>query len=173
MFRKHFRKIIFPIEWLDKVPSGDALLDVGSGSGLFLDHLSPRFLVAQGVEVRDKYLRDTYPYILSAPSLAACDVLTVFDVLHHIPSKYKTLHNYIQRFRPSYLCIKEMSDSNNFCKLMNRIHDMIFGHGDLIAEVNAEDLITLCKQWGYEVNLSLQKRIFWYNHYMIIFKRIE
>lgn len=164
--RSLFRRLIFPMEWIYNLRLRGIHLDIGSGKGLFLRIISSTTEFTEGTEIRQKYLQDSYPSIVKVPTRTRYDVITIIDVLHHVPNKLELLAATIDKYEPGCVIIKDMSNEKYFPKFMNRLHDFFFGHGDLISEVDEAELALFMRIKGYELVESKKTQILWYNHFI-------
>jgi hypothetical protein len=168
--RNYFRQLIFPVSWISELNLRGIHLDIGSGTGFFLKMMSACTDYSEGIEVRKKYLKSEYPLVVLEPTKSEYDVITIIDVLHHIPNKLEVLSGTLDSFRPSRVIIKDMSNEKYFPKLMNRVHDFIFGHTDLISEIDERDLCLFMNLKGYKLISSNKTQKFWYNHFIHEYK---
>ena len=179
--RKSLRQHIVPLEDLNLFFSSYKLttcLDVGCGTGLWPEYLLEKGIIAScdGVEIHSKYFRQEKNLKITPaselPNDKTYDLVSFFDVLHHVDDKENFLKNYINKYgkKGTLIFIKEMSPQNIFFKSMNRLHDLLMAR-QIISEVSMGELVT--KLNYCELVASGTKRIAWYDHYWCLFRKLN
>jgi len=180
--KKSLRKKIFPsdeIITLLKKHNFKSCLDVGSGTGFFLETLYEKEIIKTGVgiEVDEKYFRKINKdlEIFSKEDLdktnKTFDLIVFNDVLHHIDQKKPFIDDYVKLLsKDGYLFIKDMNPKNPFCKYFNRLHDLIFAQ-EIIKEITQNELVNHLNT--FTLSDEGTKRIFLYDHYYLLLKRIS
>lgn len=176
--RKYIRKFIFPTDEILKLIADlrlQRVLDVGAGTGMFLELLDNANLTEEGigVEVSPQYYRkvSSRTQIIPKEQLRGTFDLIVFnDVLHHVKDKQEFLNYYISKhLKPSgYVLVKDMRKEVTLYKYFNRFHDLVFA-GELIDEISENELQETLKP-NLNIIQSGTRRIFLYDHYFILFK---
>lgn len=178
--RKDVRKYILPINELLGVFKGkqfDTCLDVGAGTGIFMELFYDNGVIKTGTgsEVDPSYFRklnkDLEITSKEAIGEKKFDIIMVNDVLHHvIGDKKEFLYDYINKnLKPGgYVFVKDMNNRNFFFKNMNRLHDMIMAR-QIISEISPANLKEALKN-DFDVVTEGTKRVVWYDHYWVLFK---
>ena len=188
---QHLRPHICPFdELLPLVPAGASVMDIGCGSGLFLgllhyfgfgirgfgfdaSHLAIDCANAMARRhgsghLRFEYIRKDDPW----PE-GQFDVVSMIDVLHHIPVEHQesVFRAAAARVSPGGLLLyKDMSDSPWYCAGANRLHDLIVAR-EWIHYVP----VGITEIWAAASRLELQTaasfRMLWYQHDLRVFRR--
>src|SRR5690349_69979 len=174
MMRKmqHLRPSICPFdELLAIVPPGASVMDIGCGSGLFLGLLQYFGFAIQGfgfdasrmaivcadamakrhraASLRFEYIRKQDPW----PD-GRFDVVSMIDVMHHIPVAHQegAFRAATERVSPGGLLLyKDMSDRPWYCAGLNRMHDLVAAR-EWIHYVPVESI----ERWGAGLRLQLE-----------------
>jgi 2-polyprenyl-3-methyl-5-hydroxy-6-metoxy-1,4-benzoquinol methylase len=188
---QHLRPEICPFhELLPLTPHGASVMDIGCGSGLFLGLLryfgfgitgfgfdaSPlaiecaNLMARQhgGGNLRFEHIRKADPW----PE-GQFDVVSMIDVLHHIPVDHQesAFRAAAARVSPGGLLLyKDMSDSPWYCSGANRVHDLVVAR-EWIHYVPA----AVTERWavasGLELETAASFRMLWYKHDLRAFRR--
>ena len=165
-------------------------MDVGCGSGLFLGLLHHFYFGIQGfgfdasraaIECAsrmaqrhgDGCLRFDHVNKDDAWPAGRFDVVSMLDVLHHIPVEYQesAFGAAASAVRPGGLLVyKDISDAPWYCATANRLHDLVVArewiHYVPIARV---------EKWATALRLQQQEarsfRMLWYQHDLRVFQR--
>jgi 2-polyprenyl-3-methyl-5-hydroxy-6-metoxy-1,4-benzoquinol methylase len=177
-FYKWFRKFSAPLpEDINRyLTTEKSILDVGAGNGFFLGQITAtkkRF----ATEVWDKqiaYLKKHFPDVPVYTSDEAVDrtfdVVTCFDVLHHIEDNTRrdrflaTLYRIVTP--GGILIIKDMRDDLPLHKWFNRLSDFLSTRSHT-NEMNPELLVELLKKHGFTVERFEKYTALLYGHYYI------
>lgn len=182
-----YRPFICPFDdLLGRIRPGESVFDVGCGSGQFCllaarycspshlwgleiaPHLTAqarRLFQRAGIRVPHTFLE--YDGASFPSELAHADVVTLIDVLHHIPplrqpELLRRLHNTMKA--GSRLLLKDIEGASPLV-LLNRLHDRIFA-GEVGHELSASAASELARRAGFTVT-SIQHRIMWgYPHFL-------
>ena len=128
--RKYLRRKIVPLaELLDifKELQFENCLDVGAGTGLFLEFFYENKVIRKGIgtEINCNYFRkindDLYIAGIDEIKKEKFDLIIFNDVLHHVTNKKDFIEKYIDSYLKNGGCIfvKEMNDRNLLCKYFN------------------------------------------------------
>jgi 2-polyprenyl-3-methyl-5-hydroxy-6-metoxy-1,4-benzoquinol methylase len=188
---QRLRPYICPFhELVRQVPAGSRVLDIGCGSGLFLGLLSSGGRIQSGLG---------FDASRSAISLAArmaerlpgtaisfrqidvseawpdgtFDVVSLIDVMHHIPSTERehALRLISDRVRPGGIFLyKDMVDQPIWRALANQAHDLVIAR-QLIKYEPVERVEDLCKTLGLEMIVQMNFNMLWYGHELRVFRR--
>jgi len=180
MLLAKLRPLIVPLETLiaDCMDAGlcvQTCLDVGCGTGLFLEEFYRAGIIAAGtgVEISTRYRRTINPdcrvILDSELSPDAQFELVMFnDVLHHVADKPAFLKRYLTHLCPGgWILVKEMNPERFMWRWLNRLHDLVMAH-QLIRETTPENLEQLLT--GFIRVRHGRRRILWYDHYWSLFR---
>ncbi len=188
---QRFRPYICPFEHLlPWVKHDDTVLDVGCGGGLFLalvtsppggvvrfavgfDSSAAAIATAQATRAprcRFERLDATSPW---PPDPAHFDVVSIIDVLHHVPpaAQESVIRTAASRVAPGgILLYKDMCRRPLWRATMNRLHDLVLArqwiHYCPIADV---------EDWARDAGLTLEHQAdlprWWYGHELRVFRR--
>jgi 2-polyprenyl-3-methyl-5-hydroxy-6-metoxy-1,4-benzoquinol methylase len=180
-------------EIIEAIPAGSRLLDVGCGSGLLVgllasvnrvelavgfDSSAPAVAAArvalknldpdqrQRVEVRMLSVEEPWPE-------GEFDVVTIVDVVHHIPRKFQrdVLRQAAAKLSPGGLLLyKDIAPRPLWRATMNRLHDMVVVR-EWSKYVSAESV----REWLEDEGCSQVSRthidMLWYRHDFAIFRK--
>ena len=190
---QHYRPYISPFEQLlPFVPPGSRVLDIGCGGGLFLGLLAQTGRVREGlgidtsaaaIEVATEMtsrLPSGHAIRFEARSAStplpeqAWDVVSLLDVMHHIPPPQQrlVLEQALSRVAPGGVFLyKDMASRPRWRALANRLHDL------LIARQWIHYLpLARAIEWGAAKGFAVAQRRstnrLWYGHEMVVFKRL-
>lgn len=188
---QHYRPQICPFhQLLPIVPSGARVLDAGCGSGIFLGLLhyfgyrvdgfgfdaSPVAIeCAKAMAERHGRGRLRFEYVRKQDPWpeGQFDVVSLLDVLHHIPPGHqrKAFQAAAARVAPGGLLLyKDMSDSPWHLAAANRLHDVVVAQ-DWIHYVPIESI----EGWAAELSMDQQSagtyQMLWYRHELRVFRR--
>jgi 2-polyprenyl-3-methyl-5-hydroxy-6-metoxy-1,4-benzoquinol methylase len=177
--RKTLRKTILPLKDILDCFQGmkfENALDIGAGTGLFLELLYNHGIIKRGigVETNPHYFRKINDQlaIIGVEEINGkqFDLILFNDVLHHIENKKEFIRRYAASYLISggYVFIKEMDNRNILYKYFSRFHDLIIA-GEFIHEISPKEVKEILI--NYEVAIQGGKRIFLYDHYWILLKK--
>ncbi len=190
----HYRPYICPFEELiTRVPKGSTILDVGCGDGLFLNILAQLQWVSSGLGIdRNKIAlataREANKNILHACELdfkqysidkewpsGKFDVVTMIDVLHHLPpdEKQHAIEEAVRHVKPGGLFLfKDMGISPRWRRSFNSLHDFVLS-GELVTYTHLNVVASWVESMGaIEVERKTTNR-FWYGHETIVFSKMS
>lgn len=187
--RRRLRPVVCPFDpVLEQIPRGSSVFDIGCGTGFFLD------LVARSREPRRLGGCDVSPGLLAAArstlsqgadgielsliqseggvptSAADYEVVTLIDVLHHIPPRQQEawLSELVERMGPGSIFILKDIDAGRPCLCaMNKLHDALFG-GGAGHEWTRRRAEHHLNEAGLSIVASGAQRKIWYPHYWIV-----
>jgi 2-polyprenyl-3-methyl-5-hydroxy-6-metoxy-1,4-benzoquinol methylase len=179
--RKEFRKVIFPTDEILELfesYSFQNCLDIGAGTGFFLELIYNQNIIKEGigVEINSSYWKKINENlsITSEDEVKKLnkkyDLIVFNDVLHHVNDKKSFLEYYLNNYLSDngIVFIKDMNDENILCKYHNRLHDLIFA-GEKISEISKKTLLEILN--AYNIIDDGEKRIFLYDHYFMMLKK--
>lgn len=191
-FMQRYRSYICPLhEVIREVPAQSRVLDVGCGNGLLLNLLAhqgrighghgfdlsgPAIDVARQVALRhppDRTITfETRSVNQGIPRLGF-EVVTVVDVLHHIPDAYK------QAFvadlcdavpEGGRLIIKDMVCRPQWRAAANRLHDLVMAR-QWVEHADPAHV----EQWAARKGMVVRRRAtfntLWYGHWLLVMQR--
>ncbi len=191
-FMQSYRSYICPLhEVISEVPEGSRVLDVGCGNGLLLNLLAhlgrikrghgfdmstPAIHVAQQVarthppdrviEFESRSVNDGIPHL-------GYEVVTVIDVLHHIPDAYK--QTFVADLCDAVpeggtLIIKDMVCKPFWRATANQLHDLVMAQ----QWVRHADPVRV-EQWVSQKGLVVRRRAnfktLWYGHWLLVVQK--
>jgi 2-polyprenyl-3-methyl-5-hydroxy-6-metoxy-1,4-benzoquinol methylase len=190
-FFVHYRPVISPFEpIIEAVPIGARVLDIGAGNGLLLFLLRKNGWLGTGVgidiaeheiatgtkalaalDVKNVQLRVLDD--LSQLEPESFDVVTVIDVMHHVPplKQAEFFKNALQRVAPGGLLIyKDMCKRPHWRAWANRLHDLVKAK-QWIHYRAVTDIEDWAKAQGFELSYRQDMARYWYGHELRIFQR--
>ena len=192
-FIQRLRPRICPFEvLLPLVPQGSRVLDIGCGSGLMagllvqteqasfvhgFDASRKAIDVAQRMrerlpeECRERLFFE-YRSVMDGLPDESFDVVTMIDVLHHIPPKAQegAVRNALSRVKSGGLFLyKDMAQKPLFCAAMNRLHDLASAK-EWIHYCPIGDVERFCSEQT-SLETSGAQRLYWYQHEWRVFRK--
>lgn len=189
---QRLRPLICPFEaLLDAVPEDSSVLDVGCGSGLFLGLLaasgklrtgvgfdSSRAAIGRANDMRERLAKpDVLEFRLQDAAVAwpdgVFDVVSIIDVMHHVPAKYQRslIQSAASRLRPGgVLLYKDMVRRPLWRACMNRLHDLVFAR-KWIHYASIEDVRDWMVEAGFTRAQVQKLAMYWYGHEMVVATR--
>jgi 2-polyprenyl-3-methyl-5-hydroxy-6-metoxy-1,4-benzoquinol methylase len=189
--RKYLRHVVCPLNNLiDKIPENSKLFDLGCGTGAFLlDALTQRNLKLVGGSETNEKLLNYAKNLLSKHSsnfksdyfiesamppnfINQFDVITLIDVLHHIPIKeqHSYLSNLYSNMNQNAIFILKDIDAASPLAIFNKIHDFVFS-GNGYQEQSFRNIKNQCELIGFKHVFEEKIRKLWYPHYLLIMKK--
>jgi 2-polyprenyl-3-methyl-5-hydroxy-6-metoxy-1,4-benzoquinol methylase len=182
VLRAKFRSVLLPTDLLIKsirnqIGTNKVILDIGAGTGYFLKLLLEKGIISYGygTEILSKYYVENENYTIKSIEAyhTEFDVISLVDVLHHIPDK-KSFFEYIFKStlinQNTIFFIKDISPKNPIYRSWNTLHDIIFNH-QIPEYIHADVLSSLMENHGYECTFFEQQKVLLYDHYLVIFKK--
>jgi len=188
---RHRPKICPFEDILPFIPKGASIFDIGCGSGflLYAHGMINKPRVISGVEVErqsadytaeilHRYFPEIQIEILCTKLLEnwpddQFDVVTMIDVLHHIPPvlQHKFFIAAAARVKPGGLFIyKDIAETPVFYSITNRVHDLIFAR-QWVNYFPIEKLKVTLLDSGFENIGQITRTMYWYKHELIVFTR--
>lgn len=189
---QQYRAYICPLhEVILDIPRLSSVLDVGCGHGLLLNLLAHQGHIRQGhgfdvanpaIEVARKVASNhsfSSTVTFEARSVEqgmphlGHEVITVIDVLHHIPDRHKPsfvrdLCNELPK--GGRLIIKDMVVKPRWRAFANFLHDLIMAR-QWVEQIGPEQV----EAWATQQGLSVAKRAsfntLWYGHWLLVFEK--
>lgn len=191
--RALLRLVVSPLAGLPRhIPVKSRLYDVGCGTGAFLALVArtrePAALF--GSEISEQAAVRARTAVLRAdPSaacqifvsaepwngdwLATCNVVSLIDVLHHIPRDRQ--QTFIGRLADAmapgaWLLVKDINASHRLGAIANRVHDSIFSR-DPGFERSAAVVNTWLEQGGLRIERREEAFRLWYPHFTFLARK--
>lgn len=180
--KTRYRPWVCPIRAiLEQIPEGSRLFDVGCGSGVLLClgveilHLSKAcgYDVSESAVEASRTFKGIEVRLLSKqgpmPSFQGYDVVTLVDVLHHIPSGKQqaflaeVVHNMDVG---SALLISDIDASRKVGAFLNQLHDLLLA-GQWVHPWRPDDVMVVLDELGCEIRHFSLHRSLWYPHFII------
>jgi 2-polyprenyl-3-methyl-5-hydroxy-6-metoxy-1,4-benzoquinol methylase len=192
-FKFILRPYICPLDIvLNSIGEEKKIFDIGFGNGSLLtlvsEYLSPKKI--GGLEV-DKDLLDNANSILSSYNVDRelilfngsqiprkvlnYNVITLIDVLHHIPkqNQFKFLDELFQKISPNSIVIIKDINAENPLVFFNKLHDLILSRQKTHERGLKELLNFLRKRKNIQIRCLKKSRMLVYPHYMLCLKKNE
>lgn len=178
---------------LNSIGRGANVLDIGCGGGLFLGLLADAGRLGQGIGVdtsetgialaRQMQAQNGFKTNLEFNQVEAgealpagqFDVVTLIDVLHHIPAMAQndTIAQAIQRVRPGgRLIVKDIATRPRWRAAANQLHDLLLAR-QWVRHISAEEIMTavtvqnVAGAWANTARINT----LWYGHMFMVFDR--
>lgn len=186
------RPFICPFHRLmDAIPDGSRVLDVGCGTGVFLNLLASAGKLDCGLgidansaaieEARraaaglDEDQRPQFEHRLVEQGLpdGMFDVVSMVDVVHHIDPAFQqqAIEDIVAKVREGGLFVfKDMRKDQVFRSTMNRLHDLVLAQ-DWITYVAGSTIESWVTNQGFERIDFWRENMLWYGHEALIFQR--
>jgi 2-polyprenyl-3-methyl-5-hydroxy-6-metoxy-1,4-benzoquinol methylase len=177
---------------LEQVPRGSSVFDIGCGGGLWLMTLaeSGRITHGLGCDISTQSMRKAidaaahyrraggdaelnFLHTLTSdawPSLEKFDVVSLIDVLHHIPPAMQSnfLRAAIDRLKPGgRLIYKDMASNPVWAAVGNRVHDLVMAR-QWIHYFPIQDAIAVMKQSDCSIIHQDEWRRYFYAHEFVV-----
>lgn len=181
------RPIISPLNIvLSHIPEQISLMDIGCGNGTLL-HLVLEFnkvKYAYGYDISDNSIANSV--VLHRPSwkcLSECrktmpklskfEVITLLDVLHHIPASKQI--NFIEEIihkmsAGSILILMDINASNFIGRWFNQLHDLLISQ-EWVHPRRMQELEDVFNQSNVELVSSSKHQSLWYAHYLFVVRK--
>lgn len=187
-----YRPYICPFnDILREIEIGKKIIDIGCGSGQFAlllaEFVKPKSIYGIDIEERliilAERLLDPYKNRINivfkvynglelTELISGFDIVTMIDVLHHIP-KYmhkKFACDLYKNMLPASKFILKDIDASSLLVCCNRLHDLLVV-GASGNELTIKEAIELFTENGFIVSKMTKRRILWYPHYTVVFKK--
>ncbi|MES0371599.1 MAG: methyltransferase domain-containing protein [Mariprofundaceae bacterium] len=174
------------VEIVEQIPDGASLFDVGCGSGTLL-HLGKQFRhvkKASGYDISPSAVEASTVFeninvqLLSVgdplPSLSGYDVISVVDVLHHIPvdQQDEFISEIIKLMDVgSELLIADINAEKKVGAFLNWIHDLLLAR-EWVHPSTPAKVESLISKLGCEVLHCSLHRTLWYPHFIMKVKKV-
>ncbi len=187
-----YRPLICPFdELLPHVPLHSQVLDIGCGGGAWmsliagfrepsrLDGMDPDTVAADEARLLLGKVSPRCPWSVTTGDLhsfarpvSEYDVVTMVDVLHHIPPamQWSTLAELHHSMKPGALLILKDIDRASPLVLFNKLHDLLLA-GEIGFERSADAAASELARLQFEVTAKSHRRLWWYPHYTIVARR--
>ena len=186
--KRKFRNCIFPVDdLLELIPPSKRLLDVGCGQGQFLKAVAKSRSPAKlaGLEISEKLIRiarsdlqgltphpelEVYDGTHLPGSVAGYDVISLIDVLHHIPASGQRaiLEELFGKMQGgAFLLLKDINAGRPVLCAFNKCHDLILS-GSIGAERSVQWTRDALSKTGFKIVSGGERRILVYPHYWLL-----
>jgi len=181
------RPMIIPFEQIEKqVPNEGNVVDVGCGFGIFANFLASRSKNRKvtGIDLNKKRIdlaKTIYGHLpnlnffcgdITDTQIPPADVITVVDVLHHIPSndlQKKLLKSFYSVLSEGGRLIVKDVDTKPFWKyLFNLIHDYLMTKGEPVLYQDQKTIKNLLKEAGFKLEKIFEIKKYPYAHVLYI-----
>jgi 2-polyprenyl-3-methyl-5-hydroxy-6-metoxy-1,4-benzoquinol methylase len=184
--KTRFRPLVCPLgQVLEQVPRGARLFDIGCGSGTLL-YLAARLrgvAVAHGYDVSREAIAAAAVFQRRVPDLHAhwrppdalpelggYDVVTLVDVLHHIPPAAQIV--FLERIHAGMdggakLVILDINAARRLPALCNQLHDLLLAR-QWVHPLRPERVAAALAEAGARVAPPVFSDTLWYSHYLIV-----
>ncbi len=188
----HNRPYICPFdELINRIPQDAKVLDIGCGDGLFLNVLLKLDRISQGLGFDTnstaiayaQTIKNSLPNALQLEFLhwsvgqpwpeGEFDVVTMIDVLHHIPQREKrdSIEKAASLVKPHGLLIyKDIGIRPRWRAFFNSLHDLILTR-ELVTYTSLDEVAS----WVRSQDLKeIERRTFnrlWYGHELLVFRK--
>ena len=186
------RPYICPFEDLiAEVPQGATVLDVGCGDGLFLNTLSHLQKISKGLgfdtnsvaiasaQNAKKNIQNSHGLEFMEWSIGQqwpegeFDVVSMIDVLHHIPppNKHHAIEEAVGHVKPGGLFLfKDIGIKPRWRAFFNSLHDLVLT-GERVTYVPLDEVVSWAESSGMrEVERRTINRL-WYGHELVLFSK--
>ncbi|HRD58624.1 MAG TPA: class I SAM-dependent methyltransferase [Ferruginibacter sp.] len=186
-----YRSLICPfISLIEMVKPGDAVADVGCGSGQFMllvsEFADPQSVY--GIEISERLVSNAKTLFSTLPRglynfeqydgqtfparLAEVDIIYLVDVLHHVPfiEQKKFMNRLIAAMKPGAKLVLKDINANSLFVYFNKMHDFIFA-GEIGNEIKMKAAIELLEENGLTIVKQEKRRMYVYPHYTIVAKK--
>jgi 2-polyprenyl-3-methyl-5-hydroxy-6-metoxy-1,4-benzoquinol methylase len=184
--KTRFRPLVCPLgHVLEEVPRGARLFDIGCGSGTLL-YLAARLrgvAAAHGYDVSreaidaaavfqrraaDLHVQWRPPGAL--PELGGYDIVTLVDVLHHIPPAEQI--TFLERICAGMdggakLVVLDINAARRLPALCNQLHDLLLAR-QWVHPMRPERVAAALAAAGARVAAPVFTDTLWYSHYLIV-----
>lgn len=182
-----YRPYICPFDdLLNTIPENSSIFDIGCGSGTFLS-LCAGFTAPKklgGIEISQALINNAEVLLsnFNIPSslavyngkdlpseVAEYDVITMIDVLHHIPKLQQEnfLSQIFQKAKAGTTFILKDIDASSFFVYTNKLHDLILSQ-EIGHELKAKAVMEKLQEIGFQIKATSSKQMLWYPHYTIV-----
>jgi len=185
-----FRGLIIPFERIEQhVPKNGNIVDIGCGYGIFANYLASqskkrKVIGIDLVQERISTANKIYGHLsnlnfickdITDAQLPKTDVITVIDVLHHIPSE--DLQNQLLKScntvlsKDGKLILKDLDTKPRWKYLFNYVHDYIMTKGAPVLYQDQDKIKNLLKNSGFELEKVINIPNYPYAHILYIAKK--
>jgi len=190
MFAKLYlklRPLIVPFGNVEKyVPKKGNVVDIGCGYGIFANYLALQSTNRNvvGIDLNEKRISLANKIYSNLPNLnficgditniqiPSTDVITVIDVLHHIPTadlQVKFLNScYAALSNGGKLIVKDVDTRPMWKYLFNFIHDFLMTRGEPVLYQDQKTVNKFLNQIGFKVEKILKIRNYPYAHILYV-----
>lgn len=176
---------------IEQVPPGASILDIGCGSGIFVNLLAHQKRISRGVgfdaspqaiELARGALQEIktpanvefqHRAVEAGLPGGDFDVVSMIDVLHHInPNAQRAaIEQAAARVAPGGLFLfKDIGYKPQWRAWANRLHDLVLAR-QWINYVAADEVAAWVEKGGFELARKETINMFWYGHELLVFRR--
>lgn len=174
-----------------QVPPGASILDVGCGSGIFVNLLAHQKRISDGIgfdasapaiALARKALKEIktpakiefqHRAVEAGLPEGVFGVVSMIDVLHHInPNAQRAaIEQAAARVAPEGLFLfKDIGHKPRWRAWANRLHDLVLAR-QWINYAAADDVAAWVESAGFELTHKETINMFWYGHELLVFRR--
>jgi 2-polyprenyl-3-methyl-5-hydroxy-6-metoxy-1,4-benzoquinol methylase len=183
--KTRLRPLVCPLHVvLEQIPMGARIFDIGCGSGSLL-YLAVRLRAAKsahGYDVSHDAIKAAGTFarrsdlvcakflpVSDFPNLSGYDVVTLVDVLHHIPPERQTgfLAQIVHAMDTgAKLVILDINADRVVPAMCNQIHDLVLNR-DWVHPMRPRDVVAALDAVRARVDSPTLINTLWYSHYLI------
>jgi len=184
--KNRYRPYVCPlVEIIEQIPDGASVFDVGCGSGTLL-YLGKQFRHAKkasGYDISPDAVEASAAFenvdvqLLSVddplPSFSGYDIVTMVDVLHHIPARkqFDFINKIIMNMDSGgEFLIADINAEKKVGVFLNRVHDLVLAR-EWVHPSTPEKVESILSKFDCEVIHRTLHRTLWYPHFIIKVKK--
>jgi len=168
---------------LEYVPENSKILDIGCGSGLWLQMTKEFRKIKKGLGIEVCYdkvetakklskgidqLEFCYMEITKECPPQDFDVVSMIDVLHHVPIENQQLFiGNLKKINPDRIIFKDIDPNAKIKSKMNTLHDLTVAH-QRPQYRKPDDVCQWLEDLGYRITHNQRHDMLWYSHYLIV-----
>jgi len=184
--KTRYRPLVCPMHHLlELIPQGARVFEIGCGTGAFL-YLALRLCsaeLAHGCEVNARAVENSRAFMPHSsqfrvdlrshddgiPNLDGYDVVTLVDVLHHIPHgrQARILLEICEKLPDgTQMLLLDIDASRRLGTVLNQAHDLVLSH-EWVHPWHPDRMLKTLNGAGMDASILEITRTLWYPHYLI------